>query len=767
MMELRDYQVALVDAARAQYAAGKRRVVAVAPTGAGKTVFASHVVYQAVAKGSRVVFLAHRAELIGQASKKLASCGVLHGTIQAGTTYDGRRVQVASIPTLARRSTIPPADLVVIDECFIAGTLVSGIPIEKLKIGDMVECFDHKNNTIKRRPVTALFAHDCENLYEIKFSNGKSITCTGNHPIWVNSDKQYKRAEKIACGDTVLCIIERHDEHIHKMRPLWLNNKRTNKASKGQGKKKSKCVLLQKSHARIHKKKKVGNNGKNKQKTRIKTDDFKKPNDGSVYTRKNASINAYSKHFEKPQKREWPRASYTTTNASYSIGVGHRGANKNTPANREWIPALLQNRYSKHYIKNRYRGRRWKPLFIETEISRCKKDKIFGEFRVEDIKVQKRSSSSFGYGMCGKSKVYNIEVFEFNNYFANGVLVHNCHHTNAASWASLITRYPEARVLGLTATPYRTDGRGLGEHYDALVHTVTISDLIQRGFLVRPITYAPAAPDMAGVRKVGGDFATGAMAEKVDRPALIGDIVDHWKRLGQDRITVGFCASVAHAEHVAQAFRAAGIPAAAIDGAMDARLREDRLSDLAAGRLRVLTNVGILTEGWDLPACGCIIQARPTASLSLYHQIVGRGLRSCPGKSDCIVLDHAGNTLRHGFVTDPVDYSLDGLAKRPQGPSIRTCPQCMAAFPAGTPSCSLCGYVWPPPEPEPLPTVGSGMLQELRPGALDRPSEKNDALQKLIAKGKEEGYAKTWAFIKFHSMYGHWPNVAGRTHARS
>jgi DNA repair protein RadD len=249
---------------------------------------------------------------------------------------------------------------------------------------------------------------------------------------------------------------------------------------------------------------------------------------------------------------------------------------------------------------------------------------------------------------------------------AHLVIVDESHHVLAQTYQNLIKQireiYPDACVIGLTATPCRGDGRGLGGTFDILVEGPQVQDLIDLGFLVRTTFYAPPEAAMKrlvrGVETVGHDYNQKRLGERMDRAPLIGDIVSQYAKHGQNRRAICY-ATVAHSVHISERFNEVDIKCEHIDGTTPRGDRDAILQRLASGETQVVTNVGVLTEGFDAPVVGCIILARPTKSFGLYRQMVGRGLRPAEGKTDCIVLDHSGAVYRHGLPEDPVEWTLD------------------------------------------------------------------------------------------------------------
>lgn len=281
------------------------------------------------------------------------------------------------------------------------------------------------------------------------------------------------------------------------------------------------------------------------------------------------------------------------------------------------------------------------------------------------------------------------------------IVFDEAHHAAAGTWRTIIDARPQARLLGVTATPMRLDGKGLGVPsggvFDAMVVGPAPGGLIEQGYLSPFTVYAPPNTlDLSGVKRQMGDFAREELATRVDKPKIIGDAVEHYQRICPGHPAIAFCASVAHAEHVSQQFTAAGWRSESIDGTLADNVRRQRVADLATGRIHVLTSCEIISEGVDIPVVSAAILLRPTQSLGLYLQQVGRCLRPAPGKERAIILDHVGNCARHGFPDDERDWTLDGL-KNPKiadpVPPIRTCGSCYAAF-RPAPECPVCGAVY-------------------------------------------------------------------------
>ncbi|CAK0757475.1 DNA repair protein RadD [uncultured Gammaproteobacteria bacterium] len=276
------------------------------------------------------------------------------------------------------------------------------------------------------------------------------------------------------------------------------------------------------------------------------------------------------------------------------------------------------------------------------------------------------------------------------------LFIDEAHHATAGTWAAILAAWPSAYVIGLTATPTRLDGRGLGDVFDAMVQGPTVEELIRDGYLSRYRAFCPGTVDMSRVATLAGDYERCGAAEAIDRPAITGGIVEHYQRLAPGRQAILFAASIAHSKSLAAAFHAAGVPAVHLDGTTDKSWREAMVADFARGKVQVLCNVELFGEGFDVPDAEVAILARPTQSLALHLQQIGRVLRPSPGKDHALILDHVGNIARLGLPDDPREWSLDSKPKKEATktpPAVRQCPVCSCAH-RPAPTCPECGHTY-------------------------------------------------------------------------
>lgn len=287
------------------------------------------------------------------------------------------------------------------------------------------------------------------------------------------------------------------------------------------------------------------------------------------------------------------------------------------------------------------------------------------------------------------------------------IIIDEAHHARAKTWTQILERWPQARRLGLTATPRRMDGKGLGEHFDALLVGPDTQDLISSGHLSPFRMIAPPVETLntKGIRILAGDYSKKDMDEKFD-DKTVADCTSAYMEHVQGHRAIIFCWSVHRSEELAKKLRGLGVRCEHIDGNTDVRRRDNVLEAFARGDVEAITNVDIISEGFDCPAADAIVMMRPTQSLTIYLQQIGRGLRYQPGKT-ALLVDLARNVYTHGFPTQRRVWRLqDTRPKRgsiaaraaKQGHRIRTCGnrQCLTLIPTDTDICPACGRKWIP-----------------------------------------------------------------------
>jgi DNA repair protein RadD len=341
---------------------------------------------------------------------------------------------------------------------------------------------------------------------------------------------------------------------------------------------------------------------------------------------------------------------------------------------------------------------------------------------------------------------------------ADIVMIDECHvwHRFYEKWL-LDPAWKDVPFIGLSATPWT---KGLGAWFQRLIIAATTEELIDAGILSPFRVFAPAHPDLQGVRTLGGDYREDDLERTMDQRHLVADIVETWQRLGGHRPTFCFCVNRCHAKHVQEQFLASGVAA----GYQDAYTRDDERLVLKqrfhSGEIEVVCSVGTMIMGidWDVR---CIIWARPTKSEMLFVQGTGRGLRTVDSKDYCLILDHSDNHLRLGFVTDIIHEELnDGTksvaAKTDTVRLPKECPQCSFLKPPKTLKCPSCGF-----ETKPVVDV---VVEKGELVPLSRKKGKTDLFEEpetyagLLWWAGYKGYKPAWAAHKFKEMFGHWPD---------
>lgn len=355
------------------------------------------------------------------------------------------------------------------------------------------------------------------------------------------------------------------------------------------------------------------------------------------------------------------------------------------------------------------------------------------------------------------------------------IIVDEAHIGMSARFLELLSLWPDAQIVGLTATPCRSDGKALGQVYEEMIEVANYQELTEQGYLVPARFFSVSEPDLRKVRTTAGDYNQGDLDKAMNRAELVGDIVEHWLEHAATRRTVVFATSIAHSVALAKQFIEHGVSAEHVDASTPQSARDEIFERFSLGITQVLTNCTLASVGFDLPELDCVVFARPTKSLGLYLQMLGRGLRPAPGKRDCLVLDHAGNVHRHGFATDERYWTLHGKyavdeqrtraakeKKKEAGVVALTCPNCKYCF-EGSRQCPNCGY-WFPAKAKAVETR-EGKLQEI--GSKPRPDTPENRMRfyfELHGYGELKNYSAGWAAHKYKEKYGAWPEWQWKMH---
>jgi DNA repair protein RadD len=370
------------------------------------------------------------------------------------------------------------------------------------------------------------------------------------------------------------------------------------------------------------------------------------------------------------------------------------------------------------------------------------------------------------------------------------VVIDEAHHARATTYGKILETYPGAVILGATASPWRTDGKGLKEMFEEVVVAARPRELIDAGHLVNYTGFAYDHPDLRGVERTRSDYKQAGLEIVMGSKPIVGNVVEQYRAHGGGGRAVVFAVSIAHSIALRDRFIEAGIEAEHLDGETPVGDREAILARLVAGKTRVLCNVNVLTEGVDVPNLETCILARPTQSLTLYLQMVGRVLR--PACLDCCkyshpeatvcdhcgsarikrlgrIHDHAGCILAHGAPDLDRDYSLESdtrpknkaTAEDDEDRPLRTCEECLRIYDSADRCCPSCGHTnarqrKPPREVEGTP-IPIEQLAQIAAEENRKREDKRRFLKELRETAKDRGYDKKWIGVQFKSRFGHWP----------
>lgn len=346
---------------------------------------------------------------------------------------------------------------------------------------------------------------------------------------------------------------------------------------------------------------------------------------------------------------------------------------------------------------------------------------------------------------------------------ASIVLADECHATFSKSRLELLGHYPI--VIGLTSTPALANGKGMGGFYTDIVEGPTMAQLVDDGYLVPMRYFGADAPDLAMVKiDKDGDYQEKSLAEASDKPELIGAIYDNYKRIAGDRTTLIFAVNCKHAQHIHDEFLSHGVNSEYLDGSTPTEEREAIKKRVESGQTKVIVNIGVMAFGTDWPIISCVIVARVTRNISSWIQMLGRGSRLHPTKTDCLVIYHGPNFEELGRIDDPIEWSLDDKTtvreRKEQAQKERKEPKDI--------KCK-CGYVFR--NSRICPSCGLAMvakgeaipfhqadLKELTAVKKTPPAEKANWYAQFLFIARRKGYQDNWAAHQFNKKFGEWPH---------
>ncbi len=336
------------------------------------------------------------------------------------------------------------------------------------------------------------------------------------------------------------------------------------------------------------------------------------------------------------------------------------------------------------------------------------------------------------------------------------------HLIGAKTWKDLFNSNDQAKHIGLSATPIRTNEGGLGEFYSTMVRGPEYEALVNHGYLSQYKAFAAVEPDLKGIKTVMGDYASGALELEMSKPTLVGSAVKEYLKHANGKSAVVFAVNVNHSKLIMNEFLKAGIPARHVDGVTDQNDRDQLIKDFKDKKFLVLCNVNLLSTGFDFPGIEVCIMLRPTKSLSLYLQQIGRALRPAPNKEFAIILDHAGNLKQHGLPDDVHEWSLDKQKKKSltkSDGSVKICNVCYAANESFNLVCNNCSNVFEVKQ-RAGPEQVDGDLQEIDKLEFSKQKKKEQSaartLEQLMELGKTRGYKnpRYWAECVMKSRGG-------------
>ena len=343
------------------------------------------------------------------------------------------------------------------------------------------------------------------------------------------------------------------------------------------------------------------------------------------------------------------------------------------------------------------------------------------------------------------------------------IILDECHGSLAPTYTKILDRYNGNAVkIGLSATPSRSDGRGLGQIYDKIISAIGIKELTKDGYLV-PVTHygTKEKPDIKGLKTKMGDFDKAEAEKRINKDFLVGEIYDNWARLASSRQTIIFAQGVKHSKYIRDVFERRGVPIRHIDAHTPDDERADILHQFENGDIQVITNVGILDQGYDCPAVSCIVLAVITKHIGRFLQMGGRCLRPYPEKKDAIIIDHGMNINRLGFITDEYNWELSNKDKawkkkkpRKKEAKIFECSECRAMHSGHT--CPQCGHKiadWG----KKIETTDDDLQEITKNGKKKKVftmEEKRKFYGQLEYERRMKGYAPGWIYHKYLAKFG-------------
>lgn len=644
-MQLRPYQQDCIAAIEAQPPGAYLCQMA---TGLGKTVTFANI----PRRGERMLILSHREELVEQ-PRKYFTCS--YGVERAASRSAGEEVVSASVQTLVRRlDRFAPDEfgMVVVDECFPGTVKVDGKPLNSIKNGDIIASWNSQTGQIEYKPVTHVFKRRPSEMCVVILENGQFIPCTPNHPFYVEG-VGYVPAIKLQEGLCVKRIC------VHNLRKANRSGCIYEKPMENKNvffQENWKNLLLTGLLKRIFQTRIERNNGENQQKVCQRKNEAKKSDEKPGSKKENVGKAEGNRPLS--ENSVWKRSRAYSSAAEYADCVegsesvcGVRNPHKIRGKIRNAISELLQGRHSNSWGNVSYRNRRRKSPLYRKKRAGQKEGVLFEHIRVARVEVREQTSDRTFGGLCPDGFVYNLEISRNHNYFADGILVHNCHHAAAGTYRKIFSHFRPEKLIGFTATPNRGDKVRLNDVFQKIIFQRDLRWGIENGYLCGiQCLRVNIGYDLSAVHTRQGDYAPGELDQAMDGTA--DAIAEAYQKYAKGA-TLIFAVSVRHAREIADK-----IPGAVVVTG-ETRDRAAIIRAFTDGEIPVLVNCMVFTEGTDIPRVETVMVARPTQSESLYCQMVGRGTRLYPGKEKLVLIDCVGVTGKASLCTAPSLLGID------------------------------------------------------------------------------------------------------------
>lgn len=618
--------------------------------GLSKTVTFAHLIARYLQRNeSRVVVLVHRDELAKQAQEKLVSVvpDLEVGIVKAESNDIDASVVVASVQTLfnpARREQLRDVGLVVVDECFPAGTRVGDKNIEDLKPGDLVPSWNEDTGREELRPVKRVMKKTPTSMVRVHFSDGTHLDCTPNHPIL--TEDGWSCAGMLHSGASVVSFAYEEEARSTLRELRGSDNSRRSQEDRLLEKIPA-SLLLDRVSGCSPESRALGEDVPNEPGARFGPHASEEPDAPTRVTRED--VPNVEGDGSPSQGQGWERHADTGTTTDPYRSVPRVGVGVHLPSRGRGASVSLQAGHSESRTKGERGGGWGVPLLTGAPTLRPAQGREVVERRVDRVQVLEPGRDGTYAGVCPDGYVYNLEVEETHTYLVNdGIVVHNCHHYAAPAYREVLEELGlfDGSVLGVgfTATMNRSDSYGLGDIWEDVVYEKDILWGIANGFLVDVRAESVTVDDLnlAEIARNHGDYQEGKLGEALIASGAAGVVARAYQEKAGSRQGIAFCPTVESAVDLNTELLRVGIEARVVIGATPIPDRQLLYEAYRQGRIQVLVSVMALTEGFDMPQAEVAVVYRPARSASLRIQMIGRVLRPFPGKDEALVLDVVG-----------------------------------------------------------------------------------------------------------------------------